>query len=56
MARLMKSDYNKYKSMLERDAEASDRFVPLEKMVLMNEVKEARDVEGSFLGWTGCFD
>ncbi|CAI9266975.1 unnamed protein product [Lactuca saligna] len=43
MARLMKADYNKYKSMLERDAEAYDRLNPLEKMVRMNEVKEARE-------------
>ena len=43
MARLMKFDYNKYKSMLKRDTEAYRRLDPLEKMVLMNEVKETRE-------------
>ena len=43
MERIMKSDYNKYKSMLEKDAEAYDRLDLLEKMVLMNEMKEAKE-------------
>ena len=44
MARLMKSEYNKHKSMLEKDAETYERLDPLQKkMAPMNEVKESRE-------------
>ncbi|CAI9285193.1 unnamed protein product [Lactuca saligna] len=43
MARLMKSEYNKHKSMLEKDAEEYERLDPLQKLAVMNEVKEIRE-------------
>ena len=43
MARLMKSEYNKHKSMLEKDAEAYERLDPLQILATMNEVKEIRE-------------
>ena len=43
MAKLMKSEYNKHKSMLEKDAEAYERLDPLQILAMMNEVKEIRE-------------
>ncbi|CAI9304483.1 unnamed protein product [Lactuca saligna] len=43
MARLMKSEYKKHKSMLEKDAEAYERLDPLHILAIMNEVKEIRE-------------
>ncbi|CAI9286823.1 unnamed protein product [Lactuca saligna] len=43
MANLMKSEYNKHKSMLEKDAKAYKRLDPLQILARMNEVKEIRE-------------
>ncbi|CAI9268927.1 unnamed protein product [Lactuca saligna] len=43
MAKLMKSQYNIHKSMLEKDAEEYEKLDPLQKIALMNEVKESRE-------------
>ena len=43
MTRLMKSEYNKHKSMLEKDAEEYERLDPQQKLAVMNEVKEIRE-------------
>ncbi|CAI9299486.1 unnamed protein product [Lactuca saligna] len=43
MVRLMKSEYNKHKSMLEKDVEEYERLDTLQKLDVMNEVKEIRE-------------
>ncbi|CAI9293995.1 unnamed protein product [Lactuca saligna] len=43
MARLMKSEYNKHKSMLDEYEKAYERLDPLQISARMNEVKEIRE-------------